>query len=177
MYAYGWAPQTDRDRKFAAPSEELRVAVTFRRRDQGPSLTKFGAPLPATSVLSFLPEPAEMDRAINELSKLGFRLTWRGRLSASMRCRREDLQKAFQAKLVEKRLSTKEDYSFYSFYSPMQGTDWKPRGSIVELIDDVYVQWPHIYITRKRATASNTPKKSSRPARPGRPPSKPPLAR
>src|SRR5260370_9135422 len=138
MYAYGWAPQTDRDRKFAAPSEELRVAVTFRRRDQGPSLTKFGAPLPATSVLSFLPEPAEMDRAINELSKLGFRLTWRGRLSASMRCRREDLQKAFQAKLVENRLSTKADYSFYSFYSPTRGSTWYTPGPIAERLNDAY---------------------------------------
>ena len=28
MYSYGWAPQTQRDQKFAGPSQELRVAVT-----------------------------------------------------------------------------------------------------------------------------------------------------
>lgn len=161
MYAYRLAPQSERDRKFADPSEELRVAVTFRRRDGGPGPTKFEAPLSLASIHSFLPDPLRVDQAIHELTKLGFKLTRRGSLTASMRCRRDALEAAFQTKLSAKRLEAKQDYAFYSFYFPPKGASWKTPDSIAELVDDVYVQWPHIYMHPKRVRRSKGSQKTA----------------
>ncbi len=154
MYACGSAIQSSRSSKFASPSEELRIAVTFRRPDGGPGPTKFDAPLSLESVKRFLPDALEMDRAIYELSKLGFKLTRRGRLTASMRCRRDLFEKVFGTTLTKFQLSTKQNYAFHSFYFPAQGAPWKPSPILPELIDDAYIQWPHIYMARKKSTSS-----------------------
>lgn len=153
MHAYGSALQSSRDRQFSTPSEEMRIGVTFRRRDGGPGPTNFDAPLSLETVQRFLPEPLEMDRAIYELGKLGFKLTQRGRLTASMRCSREIFEKVFGTMLSTFQLDTKQDYTFYSLYFPAQGAPWKPTAAIAELIDDAYIQWPHIYMATRRRGA------------------------
>jgi subtilisin family serine protease len=155
MFAYGSAIQSPRSIKFARPSEELRIAVTFPRPDGGPGLTKFDAPLSHESVKRFVPDALAMDRAIYELSKLGFKLTGRGRVTASMRCRRDSFEKAFATTLSEFQLNTKQNYAFHSFYFPGQGAPWTPSRALAGLIDDAYIQWPQIYMAHKKSTSSN----------------------
>jgi subtilisin family serine protease len=154
MYAYRLASQSPRLRNYSGPSDELRVAVTFRRPDGGPGPTKFDAPLSLNAVRTFIPDPLKMDQAIHELTKWGFKLTQRGQITASMRCSRETLETVFHTKLSPKQLDPKQAYAFHSFYFPAQDAQWKPAGSIGDLIDDVYVQWPHIYMAKKKASAT-----------------------
>jgi subtilisin family serine protease len=158
MHAYGASTASSRDEQYTSPADELRIAVTFRKPDGGPGPTKFAAPLSPASVKQFLPAPLDMDRAIYELARLGFRLTRRGQLSASMRGSRALFEKTFGTKLERVNVDTKHDYAFSSFYFPPDDAPWSPAADVVNLIDDAYIQWPHIYMgkaggTRTRASA------------------------
>jgi hypothetical protein len=166
MFSYGSSMLLSRQGP-SEPSEELRVAITFPPPGGGPGLTKFDAALSAASVSSFVPDPLKMDQAIWELSKLGFKLTKRGRLTASMRCKRIDFEKAFGTRLSRVELDPRQAHSFHSFYYPEQGAPWNPSPAVSTLIDDAYIQWPHIYMARgqpagKRA-ASNSGRASKKP--------------
>jgi hypothetical protein len=154
MYAYGLANHSSRSSKFAGPSEELRIGVTFRRPDGGPGPTKFNAPLSLESVKYFLPDPLVVDRAIYELSKFGFKLTGRGRLTVSMRCTRKSFEEAFGTRLAKFQVDSKENYAFHSFYFPPEGAPWKLPLNLEDLIDDAYIQWPQIYMAPKRSPIS-----------------------
>ncbi len=156
MYAYGSALQSVRARKLQAPSEELRIGITFRRPGGEPGPTKFAAPLSTTTVRRFLPDPLEMDQAIYELSKRGFTLTRRGHLTASMRCSRQVYEQTFATQLSTFQLDPKAQYAFHSFYFPQQGAPWKPAETLADLIDDAYIQWPHIYMAAKRRSPGRT---------------------
>ena len=95
MYALGAAMSSARNRRHGPPSDELRLAVTFRRPDGSPGPANTAAPLSIEAVRRFIPDPLEMDRAIHEMNRLGFRLTRRGQLTASMRCTKDTFQKMF----------------------------------------------------------------------------------
>ncbi len=147
MYAYRPETAKTTPRKTAGPpSEELRIAVTFPRSDGGPGPTKFDAPLSTATVQRFVPDPLEMDKAIHSLAKLGFTVTQRGRLTASVRGTRGLFEKVFGTKLTKVEVDTRENYAFHSFYYPAQGAPWSPSPDVVRFIDDAYIQWPHIYM-------------------------------
>jgi subtilisin family serine protease len=150
MYAYRRAKESPRDRQFALPSDELRIAVTFKRRDGRDGPTKFLPPLSLSSVSDFAPDPLHVDQAIHRLSELGFRPTQRGKLSVSVRASRALFEQTFGTQLQEVRLDPKLDYAFQSFYFPPQGVTWSVPSSLVDLIDDAYIQWPHIYMASRR---------------------------
>src|SRR5262249_21152903 len=38
----------------------------------------------------------------------------------------------------------------YSLYYPAAGAPWKPDPKLAGLIDDAYIQWPHIYMAAKK---------------------------
>lgn len=138
----------------STPSDELRVAVTFHRPGGQPGLTKFDAPLSPRSVQQFVPDPVDMDRAIYGLSKLGFVLSRRGRMSVSMRVSRAAYEKACGTKLSVQRVDPRRGYTFDSFYYPAQGAPWEPEPALSQLIDDAYIQWPHIYMKAKRRSGT-----------------------
>ena len=149
MHAYGSSTPSPRDKKFATPSDQLRIAVTFRRPDGGPGLTKVAAPLSLASVPRFIPDALEMDRAIYELGKLGFTLTRRGRLTASFRGTKAVFERTFGTTLKKFDLGSKHDYAFSSFYFPPDGAPWAPSAALSGLIDDAYIQWPHLYMSSR----------------------------
>jgi subtilisin family serine protease len=146
MYAYGDATQSPRDASFALPSDELRIAVTFKRSGGGIGPTKFLPPLSTRSAEQFLPDALVVDQAIHHLSELGFRPTRRGRLSVSIRGTRALFEQTFGTQLAEVNLGSKQDYAFQSFYYPPPGVSWSVPPRLAELIDDAYIQWPHIYM-------------------------------
>jgi hypothetical protein len=163
MHAYGKATTASGASSKAQPSEELSVAVTFPRPDGKPGLTKFDAPISPATVRGFTPDPLAVDHALYDLARLGFRISKRGNMSVSMRCTRAQYEQAFGTKLSRINLDLKQDYSRHSFYFPAAGAQWSPSASLANLIDDAYIQWPHIYMARRAQAVS---KKA--PTKPGR---------
>ena len=134
-----------------SPSEELRIAVTFRREADGLGLTRFGARMTAGVVRDFLPEESTVGRAMDAMVRQGFRVTRRGRLSLSIRGQRHDFERVFGTQLEEVRLDAGPagTLSTNSVYFPPPGAPWKPDASIASLVDDAYIQWPHIYMQQR----------------------------
>src|SRR5215471_4378654 len=153
------------------PSETLRIAVTFNRPNGEPGLTKFEAPLSTATVKNFAPNPITVDRAIHTLGKHGFRVTSRGSMSISVRGTREQFERVFGTKLERFEVDSAQPYAFHSFYFPAQGAPWAPDPEVANLIDDAYIQWPHIYM----ATPELIPRRRPRPAKSHLPSPKPPV--
>lgn len=144
--------------------EVLRVAVTFRRRDAGEGPTRFGARMSAETVGAFIPDPTQVDLALAELSRRGFVLTGRGELSASMRCTRREFEEVFGTKLKRMPAPGGEAAQFRSVLFPPEGAPWNPDPLVQALLDDVYIQWPHIYLARAGRPASGQPATDGRDA-------------
>ncbi len=136
-----------------APSDELRIAVTFRRPQDGLGPTKLAARVSARSIVSLAPDPLDMDKALFELHRRGFETTVRGRMTASIRGTRRQFEKLFGTTLTPFKVA-KPQAQFQSFYYPAAGAKWSPDPAVATMIDDAYIQWPHLYMrapTRTRA--------------------------
>lgn len=157
MYAFGQASRLSRSRA-TTPSEELKIGVTFRRPDGGPGLTKFAAPLSNATVQRFIPDPLQADKTLYEMARLGFTVTQRGKLTASVRGTRAQFERAFGTKLSKFQLDPKQNYSCGSFYFPADGAPWSPSPILEESLDDAYIQWPHIFMS-PRVKARAKPRK------------------
>ncbi|MFB9268475.1 S8 family serine peptidase [Bradyrhizobium erythrophlei] len=153
MYAYKRASASSRDAKFASPSDELRIAVTFRRAGGREGPTKFAPPLSLSTVTEFKPDPMVVDQALYHLSRYGFRPTRRGQYTASVRCTRALFEQTFGTRLSEVRLDPKVAYAFPSLYYPAEGAPWSMPPELGHMIDDAYIQWPHIYMGRRAKVA------------------------
>jgi subtilisin family serine protease len=156
MYPYKYAMQSRRDKNFAVPSDELRIGVTFRRPDGGDGPTKFDPPMSLSSVARFWPDALAVDHAIYRLSKLGFRLTRRGTLSVSVRGSRALFEKTFGTQLEAVQLDPNLDYAFPSVFYPPQDAPWSMPSALQEVIDDAYIQWPHIYMAPRKSGSRKT---------------------
>src|SRR4029077_14413891 len=86
---------------------------------------------------------------VHYLSQFGFRPTRRGKLSFSMRATRAVFERTFSTKLEAVKLDANVDYAFQSFYFPPQGAPWHVPAQLADIIDDAYIQWPHIYMGRR----------------------------
>jgi hypothetical protein len=161
MYAYQrkQATQSSRDAKFASPSDELRIAVTFKRSGGSEGPTKFSAPLSLSSAKEFTPDPMTVDQAIHQLSRLGFRPTRRGALSVSVRGNRALFERTFETRLSEVQLDPRHNYAFRSLYYPAQDAPWSMPPELAHVLDDAYIQWPHIYMGRKAKARATKPAK------------------
>ena len=147
-----------RRRQAQPASELLRIAVTFPS-EQGPGPVKFGARISSASTTSFAPDPRGVDRAIDVLKDRGFAVSRKGKLSVSMRCTRKDYEKLFGTKLDV--FSSPSAAQFQQFYFPGNRAPWQPQADIAPLIDDAYIQWPHIYMaTRKKQAGKKSPRRS-----------------
>jgi subtilase family serine protease len=162
MYAYRRATQSERDQASATPSDELRVAVTFKKQGSDIGPTKFLPPLSLSSVKQFDPDPLHVDQAIHFLSNRGFRPTSRGKLTVSVRATRAQFEETFGTRLEEVRLDPKQDYAFHSFYFPPQGAPWSPPAELADIIDDAYIQWPHIYMASRKPAARRAKRRGQR---------------
>jgi subtilisin family serine protease len=130
----------------AAPADAiLRIAVTFRGRSRtGP--TKVPARLSSASIGSFEPMPGEMETAIEALRARGFVVSGRGRMTLSVRGTAEQFERTFGTRLATFALDQSLCYSAPVVYYPPDGAPWNPDPDLSMLIDDAYIQWPHIYL-------------------------------
>src|SRR5580704_4897044 len=151
MYAYQrQIPSTPDATSASTSSDELRIAVTFKRHDGQDGPTKFLPPLSLSSAAQFTPDPLAVDQAIHHLSRMGFRPTRRGNLTASIRGTRALFEQTFGTQLDRVQLDPRHDYAFQSLYFPPQGATWSVPPELAEIIDDAYIQWPHIYMSARK---------------------------
>lgn len=148
--------KTERAKKTTKPSEELTIAITFRRPQDGLGPTKLAARLSSASVSAMRPDPLDVDRALYDLHQRGFVVSEKGRLTASVRCSRRLYEKVFGTKLKVFRLNQTQQASCQAFYYPPADARWKPDPTVMSLIDDAYIQWPHIFMA-----ATKKPKKKA----------------
>ena len=169
MKPHNAAEPTARVRDTASPSNELRIAITFKRPQDGLGPTKLNARLSARSVMSLVPDPLDMDKALYELHRRGLETTVRGRLTASVRGTREQFERLFGTKLAKFTVDKSELAQFQSFYFPPPDASWNPEPAVAGLIDDAYIQWPHIYMgmskVHRRAARTHRTGKRPRPSR------------
>jgi hypothetical protein len=132
-------------RRGGEPSELLRIAVTFPRADGHGGPVKFGARISTASAARFSPDPLNVDQALARLQQAGFETSARGRLAVSMRCTRAQYEKVFGTRLeVFQAPAAIRDCS--RFYFPGAKSGWQPDPGVAQLIDDAYIQWPHLYM-------------------------------
>jgi len=164
--------KTSRARKTSKPSDELSIAITFRSPQDGLGLTKLSARLSSASVAALRPDPLDMDRALYELHQRGFVVSAKGKLSASVRGNRRLFEKVFGTKLKIFRIDPTQQCSAQAFYYPPPDARWKPDPAIMSLIDDAYIQWPHIFMAAAKKPKPK-PKLKPKPAA-GKPSPTPP---
>ncbi len=131
-----------------SPSSTLSIAVTLPPAGGGLGITKRVAPMSQSSIAEVAPSEAAVTQALGELERLGFRVSRRGRVSVSVRGSRSTFERAFgtQLSVFEPSESTAGRYAADAFFFPPPDAPWQPRASLLELIDDAYIQWPHIYM-------------------------------
>ena len=130
-----------------APADAiLRIAVTFKgRSNTGP--TKVAARLSSRSIRNFAPEPGEMETAIEALRQRGFVVSGKGRMTVSVRGTTAQFEQTFGTRLATFPLDRSLCYSAPCVYYPPDGAPWNPDPALAQLIDDAYIQWPHIYLS------------------------------
>src|SRR5688572_23529701 len=92
---------TQRGARTTKPANELHIAVTFRRPQDGIGPTKLAARISSASVSSLLPDALDMDKALYELNQRGFTTTGRGKMTASIRGPAALFEKVFGTKLAK----------------------------------------------------------------------------
>ena len=131
------------------PPDVVRVAITFRRASDQLGLTKYGAPVTAEVARSFRPDPKQQASVVQALEDHGFSVTAKGDVSLSVRGKRADFEKTFGTKLSTRRVARGDERRAQAvrFLAPPDKAPWNPDPAMMELIDDAYIQWPHLYMS------------------------------
>jgi hypothetical protein len=162
-----------RAKQHTGPSDELRIAVTFRGSG-AEGLTRLHA-RPSSAAMSFLaPGALEVDRALHELGQRGFRLTSRGKMAASIRGPRALFERTFGTDLRRVDLDRSQHYACHSLWYPPPSARWEPDAALMALIDDAYIQWPHLYLAAAKPPATRPPAPKRPPRKQAEPADRPP---
>ena len=138
-----------RSSRQSSREEILQIAVTFNCKSGQPGLTKYSGRLTQEILKGFEPDPISRQEALVELQKRGFIVTGVGEMSASVRGSRELFEETFGTKLTRFSVADFEGrHVVDSFYYPADDAPWNPNEMVSEMIDDAYIQWPHIYMNQ-----------------------------
>ena len=145
------------------PSEELSIAVTFPRDrgEVGPiSAKRQGREL---SLDNKIPTTQIRREAESVLTQNGFRITGRGKASISVRCIREQFESLFETSLSKMSINQPPGtmVSADHFFFPGDDASWNDRSRLYEVIDDAYIQWPHIYMNQRFSRTDPSPVSSN----------------
>ncbi|MFC1664840.1 S8 family serine peptidase [Pseudomonadota bacterium] len=129
-------------------SQTLKIAVTLPRPIDGLGPVRMATRMTTQAAHHFIPEQQTIDNALHELERLGFTITGKGQLTFSVRGSRSNFEKVFGTKLSKYKVENQPEgfCAVDSFYFPKPGAPWKPAAKLKSLIDDAYIQWPHIYM-------------------------------
>ena len=143
------APTPQTAPSIPSPSDMLRIAVTFRRPHDALGLSQFQGPLDLQAVRDSRPDQDQMAQATAVLQKLGFDVTTRGRMSLAATCTRATFDRVFSTSVVPTPVQTiaRSHLSHASFYSPAADAAPTPDPELAGLIDNAFIQPPHIYFS------------------------------
>lgn len=132
------------------PAKQLAIAVTFPAKDGTPGPVECNR---SGKEHAGPPSPAQRKKAIAYLKKAGFEVTTVGTVSVSIRGTKREFERLFKTKLALK--SQEIEYGTTqmtrNFFAPEQKPhdEWQGNETLYELIDDAYIQWPHIYMNQR----------------------------
>lgn len=153
MHPYQSIPSRPVPTGYAPPDAVLRIAVTFKGRSHtGP--TKLAARLSSSSIGSFEPLPGEKEKAVEALRRHGFTVSGTGKMTVSVRGTTAQFERVFGTRLTAFALDPTHSYSAPFVYYPPDGAPWDPDPAVADLIDDAYIQWPHIYLNEPAASCA-----------------------
>jgi len=140
------------------PAPLIRIAVTFPRPD-GPGPVRYGTRMTTDLVASFAPSVETRQRALAALQQRGFSVTLEGRLSASIRGTREAFEALFGTRLTVITFTSDATtkYSADAVLYPAPDAPWAPDATLASMLDDAYIQWPHIYMNQRFAASAPSP--------------------
>ncbi len=129
-------------------SDTVRVAVTLPGHDINEGPVAFSGAITETTMEQMRPDQNHIATTMKHLEKLGFEVTNKGLFSISARCSKKTYEKLFGTKLTRHRLPFHkgERCQANAFYFPGEGAPWNPDQGLMSMIDDAYIQWPHIYM-------------------------------
>lgn len=138
-----------RSSKTSKPSTILKIGVTLPSPSDNVGPVRFRGRLTSSTVGHFIPDAVTMQSALSEFQLLGFSVTATGRLTASVRGERSLFEEVFGTRLSRFEVQPHTgSVPVNSFYFPKPGAPWKPQESLETLLDDAYIQWPHIYMNQ-----------------------------
>jgi subtilisin family serine protease len=137
----------------AEPGDTLRIAVTFPGQDGRAGVVHTPHRLGMSTLGAFRPSGPVREQALEYLERLGFRVTVRGQLSVSVRGSRELFERTFGTRLSPARVGHEMNAvpQAASVLYPLAGAPWEPDPALSGLIDDAYIQWPHLYFNQRFA--------------------------
>jgi len=141
-------------------SQTVRVAITLPGADlpQGP--VSFSGAITGDNLKKMQPDKSHIEKTKAHLAKMGFEITGTGQFSINARCSRKTYEEIFGTELKRHKLPFAEGQRCQAnaFYFPGEDASWSPEAELSSLIDDAYIQWPHIYLdSRFPGTTSALP--------------------
>lgn len=126
------------------PSKQLKIAITFPgEKSMGPIACR-------RKNEHFLLEQAKptekrLKKVIAVLKKLGFKVSKQGAVTLSVRATQRQFERAFHTKLS----AFRSPADGHAFYYPATDAPWEGNPDLESIIDDAYIQWPHIYMNQR----------------------------
>jgi len=129
-------------------SDTLRLAITLPGAKLKSEPVKFSGALTPAKLEQMRPEPDQLAQAMTKLTQMGFEVTGSGQFSITARCSKGRYEEVFGTELTRHRMPFREDEKRQAnaFYYPADGAPWNPDDTLMSVIDDAYIQWPHIYM-------------------------------
>ena len=129
-------------------SDTLRLAITLPGLNSASGPVKFSGTRSIETLEQMRPANDLKSQAVAQLQNMGFEVTGIGQFTITARCSKADFEKTFGTRLSRRKLPFHEGQNCQAnaFYYPADDASWNPDAELMALIDDAYIQWPHIYM-------------------------------
>ncbi len=130
-------------------SDTLRLAITLPGAQTREGPVRFSGAVTPGTLEKMRPDQSAMRKALDAIRKIGFEVTGKGEFSITARCSREHFETVFGTRLDRYRLPfvSGEKRQANAFFYPAADAPWNPDETLMSVIDDAYIQWPHIYMS------------------------------
>lgn len=132
-------------------SQNVRVAITLPGAGMPDGPVSFSDAISGDTLQQMRPDDSQVEKTKAHLAKIGFEVTGTGQFSISARCSRKTYENVFGTELTRFRLpfAKSERRQANAFYFPSDDAAWSPNEELSSMIDDAYIQWPHIYMNSR----------------------------
>lgn len=132
-------------------TEELSVAVTLKAKGGKPGPIECSRTGTRGDRDTLALDSGCVKSAVTRLKKLGFKVSQRGVASVSVRGKRKSFEKAFGTTLSRQTavVSAGARTIQRQFYAPAEDAPWAGNDDLYSVIDDAYIQWPHVSLNQR----------------------------